>query len=223
MNDLVTRKSNDLHVMTTEELRSELARAIRVTAETLVYLAAIWEELERRGEDLSSLRSGVSAYLPMIASGRADPAAVVAYAGQPTLLRAITQMPLEEQARLAAGGDVPLVILDENGNRATKNIAPVMLSAAEVRRVFAPGAIRSPQEQARILEAQQTRRRPPKRLSPSIAALSGFDPPQLRDDARQTSFLLNESEHEALKIAAAKLNISVRDMVRRILISTLEI
>ena len=57
-----------VHEMDTPTLRGELARALTVTAETLEYLAAIWRELERRGQDLSELRKGMGQYLPLIAA-----------------------------------------------------------------------------------------------------------------------------------------------------------
>ena len=38
----------------TQTLRQHLSQALTVTARALIYTAAIWKELERRGEDLSS-------------------------------------------------------------------------------------------------------------------------------------------------------------------------
>src|SRR5882724_9369466 len=66
-----------LRDMDNDTLRRELSRALTVSAEHLIYLAQVWRELERRGEDLSDLRSGLGAYLPLIASGRLAAEAVV--------------------------------------------------------------------------------------------------------------------------------------------------
>lgn len=212
-----------LQEMTLEELRAELARCVRATAESLVYLAAIWAELESRGEDLSALRTGLSAYLPLIASGRADPAAVVAFAGQPTLLRAIVQLPIAEQQRLAAGGMVPVVVQTPEGVEAEREIAPTMLSAAEVRRVFAPGVVRSPAEQSQILRLSRGRSRRPAPPPPINArAAAGVEPPPLPAETKQVVVPLAPSEHEALKITAARLDIPVSTLVRRLILMSLE-
>ena len=60
----------------TAELRAELASAIGLTAKHLLHLAAIWAELEHRGEDLTDLRTGIGAYLPEIAAGSVVPEAI---------------------------------------------------------------------------------------------------------------------------------------------------
>ena len=48
--DIVAVKS-----MTIQDLKAELAKTLSITAEYLMYIAAIWRELESRGEDLSSM------------------------------------------------------------------------------------------------------------------------------------------------------------------------
>ena len=57
-----------LVAMPTPDLREELARALTITADSLMYLAAVWKELEQRGEDLSDLRTGLGVYVPLIAA-----------------------------------------------------------------------------------------------------------------------------------------------------------
>jgi hypothetical protein len=211
-----------LAALDTPSLRAELGRALRVTAESLVYLAAIWHELENRGEDLASLRTGLSAYLPLIASGRADPQAVVAFAGQPTLLRAIIQLPIAEQQRLAAGGTITIVIQTPEGEEAQREVSPTLLSAAETRRVFAPGVVRSPAEQSRMLRVSRGRARrlpPPSQATMRVAQI---DLAPLGADTRQTNVLLSPHEHEALKIAAARVDLPIRDFIRRLIVSVVE-
>ena len=89
-----------LRTISTEQLRAELAQALGLTARHLLYLAAVWRELERRGEDLSDLRSGIGVYLPAIAAGSVLPETVVRFAGKPTLLRAVAALTPDEQRRL---------------------------------------------------------------------------------------------------------------------------
>lgn len=75
--DIVAVKS-----MTIQDLKAELAKTLSITAEYLMYIAAIWRELESRGEDLSELRHGVMTYIPLIATNQLDARLVVNYAGQ---------------------------------------------------------------------------------------------------------------------------------------------
>jgi hypothetical protein len=77
-----------------------------LTSEYLLYLAAIWGELERRGEDLSDLKRGIGKYLPLIASGSVLADTVVAFAGEPATLRAVAALPPKEQERIVRGGGV---------------------------------------------------------------------------------------------------------------------
>lgn len=144
------RLSADLSSIPTEDLKRELAQAIGITAKTLAYLAEIWAELERRGEDLSDLRRGLMSYLPLIAEGRLDPELVVRCAGQAMLLKAASELPLSEQRRLLDEG-IKLIDIGEDGSVIERTKPVEQISAVEVRRVFAGGHLRSPAEQARLI------------------------------------------------------------------------
>ena len=78
MTALVEKKESDfienIREVTTEDLRQKLAESLRITAHRLIYLAAIVQELERRGDDLMSLRLGMVRWLRAIAkaSGLAE-------------------------------------------------------------------------------------------------------------------------------------------------------
>ena len=93
--------------MATADLRAELSTALRLTVRHLIYLAAIWRELESRGEDLSELRSGIGAYVASIAAGRVIPETVVAFADRPATLRRVAALPVAEQRAIASGAPVP--------------------------------------------------------------------------------------------------------------------
>lgn len=92
---------------TTDELRSELANALSLTADHLRYLGAIWGELTRRGEDLSELRAGMGFYLEKIAAGQLLAETVVKYAGQPGVLRRVGMLPIERQRLVVETGKLP--------------------------------------------------------------------------------------------------------------------
>jgi len=129
----------------TEDLRDELARGLTLTAEVLTRLGAVWVELERRGEDLSDLRSGLARTLPLIAAGLLAAEAVVAFAGRPAVLRALEGVPLDQQHRLARGE--PVAAIDPGNPARVVEVPLARLPAAAVRLALVDGALRTPDEQ----------------------------------------------------------------------------
>lgn len=105
----LSRDIDALSTMGTADLRAELSRALRLTVEHLVYVAAIWKELESRGQDLSELRRGIGAYVAAIASGAVAPEVVVAFAEQPGTLRKVAALSIDRQKAIAAGAPIPVV------------------------------------------------------------------------------------------------------------------
>lgn len=108
----------------TEELRAELAAALKLTAEHLVRLALVWAELERRGEDLSALKNGIGKYLPMIASGAVLAETVVAFAGEPLMLSRAAKLPVDQQLKAIEAGTVPSRprVADSNGTQPARGV-----------------------------------------------------------------------------------------------------
>lgn len=165
---LDTVDKNQIVQASTEILRAELVRAISITARGLAYLAVVWAELERRGEDLSDLRTGLALYLPQIASGRLDPEAVVHFAGQKTVLKFIATLSREEQQRLSKGANVQIIDVTEEGEIVEKFLPARALTAAQATQVFDDGRIRSVAEQREQFDNQllrlknSSRRRQPK-------------------------------------------------------------
>jgi hypothetical protein len=159
-NDVVIADQiTDLKVASIDQLRRELSRALQITSKHLVYLGAIWRELEERGVDLSDLRSGIAAYLPMIAHERLNAELVVKYAGQKMLLNALAQLPMHEQNTIAKDGFVTVVKLD--GDDVSEIQVPLTsLSSHDVYRVFSDKGVRPPSEQVRLLSKKP---KPPKR------------------------------------------------------------
>lgn len=149
----------DVAILSTTDLRAELAAGLTLTAQTLMRLAFVWAELERRGEDLSDLRRGIAATLPLIAAGTLAAEAVVAFAGRPSLMRAMIGLPLERQRAIAAGEPVQLVTAAGDGEYAVKPMPAIALTAAQVRQVFSVGEIRDADEQEAVIEARKIGRR----------------------------------------------------------------
>lgn len=152
MNQIVERPlaAVGLREMSVEELKHELGRALEVTADNLLYLARLWRELERRGEDLSQLRAGLRAFLPAIADGRLDAQAAVQFAGNLTMLRALAAQPLSVQRRLAEGKRVTVLTMVD-GEWKEERRRGDELSVSEIRQVFHAGAMRSIEEQRRLI------------------------------------------------------------------------
>jgi hypothetical protein len=146
----------NIEAIDTPTLKTELARALTLSAQHLSYLGKIWMELERRGEDLSELRTGLAVYLPLIGAGQLDAAVVVKFAGQKTLLRAIATLPLYEQKRIAEGGTVQTLVLNETGEYMPRDIPANALTAMQARYVFDDGRIRSIDEQRSIIDSART-------------------------------------------------------------------
>lgn len=135
---------SDLKLLTTADLKRELVRGLSLSAESLNHVAAVWHELEQRGECLAEFRSGIGRSIPLIASGRLAAEAVVAFIDRPATLTALEGLPLDRQRELAGGGSV-LVLAPGNPTPVLTTLAA--MPAAAVRLVFAGGIERTPDEQ----------------------------------------------------------------------------
>lgn len=156
MSDLAPRtRAVDLTAMPTADLRAELVRGLTHTATHFARLAAVWAELERRGEDLSALRHGVGERLPQIATGQLAAEAVVAFASRPTVLDAMRGLPLARQRELAAGATVE-VLTPESADSTAVPLA--RLPASVVRLVLTDGVERTPEEQRAALVARRPKK-----------------------------------------------------------------
>ena len=185
--------AGDLVQVPTEALRARLAEAIGVTVRTLSYLAAVWNELERRGEDLSDLRGGLMTYLPMIAAGRLDPEIVVRCAGQVTLLKAAAGVPVKIQRQLIERG---ARVVELDAGVVVERVVPVdELTVVQVRRVFASDGLRLPAEQARILSG------PPQRASG-------------RAGKTKVTVYFSKAEHETVRARAREAGLRVPAFLR---------
>lgn len=105
-----------------------------------------------RGVDLSELRSGLIAYFPAIAAGAVAPEAVLRFAGNPNLLRAVSELSPDEQTKLA-GGEPLTVVVRHGGSLTHRKLPAHALSAAQIRQVFGNRCIRTETEQIARLES----------------------------------------------------------------------
>lgn len=158
-----------LAAKTTDELWEELAEGVRIRAEHLRYLAALWSELDSRGEDMSRLRGGACSYLPLIASGAVLPDVVERYLGKPAC-RAIASLPIAKQQELIADdAAVPLAVYQDS-TWTHRRIPVNSLTKSQVELVFDNGAIRSQSEQVAMLTV--TRPLQPKRKAATVGRVT---------------------------------------------------
>lgn len=156
MNDITQHQEvglpEDYAGVATDVLKRRLADQMELSARHLVEMAAIWTELERRGVDLSALRTGLTDYLPRIAAGDLDARAVVQFAGNRQLLRYLATLPVDRQQALIDQGEVEIV-LPQSGEHSRRKLAH--LSGSEVTQVFGHGLVRTPRQQAQLLESKR--------------------------------------------------------------------
>lgn len=141
--------------MTDEQLDAELSRCLRVTAEDMKRLAGILREKENRGHDISAFRMCPIHSLRLIASGQLLPEILVAFIGQPSLVRAIGSLPISDQERIARGEPLKLVVFGSGGQTDTRMVAPRLLGSKEIKQLFDRDHIRDEAEQAMYLDRQR--------------------------------------------------------------------
>jgi hypothetical protein len=130
--------------MTNEQLLAELASSLKATAQSLLRLAVVWCELERRGVDLDDFRCNLTRHLPMIASGVLSPDAVIAFSGRPRLLSRVASLPVEKQIALARGEEVSVAV---PGEESIISLKVSQIPNSRLGIVFGDGVIRTPKQQ----------------------------------------------------------------------------
>ena len=114
MNELVLMGKHDIQLASIEQLKAELSKSLKITSDYLVYMSLIWSELNKRGVDLSELKNGLFAYIPLIATNQLDARLVVEFAGNKTLLSALSRLPMDKQIEVAESKTLPYVTYGEN-------------------------------------------------------------------------------------------------------------
>ena len=156
MNELIINENNRLRELNNSELKELLAKGIDLTVKHLIGLSAIWKELESRGEDMTKLRNGLLSYLPMIANGKIEPELVVSFAGQKTLLSALSKLTLREQRQIHQSGHLKLVTI-KNNSFAEELVPLEHISAKEVFQAFGNNGLRTIEEQYLLIKSSAER------------------------------------------------------------------
>lgn len=143
--------NRDLASMSDTDLMQELVKGLQVSADSLMYIARVWAELEKRGKDLSALRSGPGYTISLIAAGRLAAEAVVAFMGRPSVLQSMEGLPLERQRELANGAT--LEIYDHEKKAVVKSKIEE-LPHAVIRKVVTGGRELDPTAQRLAISAK---------------------------------------------------------------------
>jgi len=174
-----------------DELLDHLRDLIATTAEHVQRLAAVWFELEKRGHDLSHLRTGIGRHLSAVALGRIAPEAVVRLAGNATAMRALTHLPIDEQRRILDVGTVAVQRYEGVVEVPIANLSP-----QDVARAFDP-------IEGRLLPPGQ--QRTPRQIK------------RRTERTRRVIVELTEAQHSRLQAEAARTNRSASALVMQCL------
>jgi hypothetical protein len=136
---------------------SALKSALLDSVEAIVRAAKIYADMERHGDDLSTLPIALIRALRGIARETMLPEVYVQFDGR---LRAqVAQLPLPEQKRIVEGGTVELLVRTDNGYL-VEQFNPAILTPQQTSQVFAGGFIRTSKQQRIYLDTATSK--PPK-------------------------------------------------------------
>lgn len=149
MNELILLSKNDISATSTEQLKAEFAKSLKMTADSLMYMSLIYNELQLRGVDLSDIKGGLMDYLPLIATNQIDARLVVEYAGNKTLLAYLTRLTKQKQQQLIENPVVKCVSLNDDMQKEVKDVDLHDIRSTQIFQVFDShsGDIRDENEQ----------------------------------------------------------------------------
>lgn len=136
--------------MTTEQLYQKLNNCLATSNQALRDAADAWEQLRKRGADLSRYPSALHRILPAIAAGTLAPESVIAFASESGKLALVAKLPIAEQKKLAAGGLVDVV-----RDGAVESRPLIALSLSEAGRVLQGAKIATVKEQRVALSKER--------------------------------------------------------------------
>jgi len=149
----------NLSSIDTKVLLQYLHKGFEITIKQVNFLAKIWYELEKRGEDLTNLKASWLASLPLVAQGKLEPAVMVNYSGRKSIITAMSALPLSKQQELTTQKTVSVARLKADG----KKFYPVdieisALSMKDIHQVFdvRKGEVLSFENQVRKLQKKKT-------------------------------------------------------------------
>lgn len=232
--ELVPIDTSAIALMSTVQLREELARGLQITAVALQRLAMIVHELEARNEDLGGLRLTLLPSLRAIAAGTLLPELVVRFASRPALLQKVALLPIQAQREIADGKKIAVAVDDDT----EAELPPEAIPANALHRVFGEDGIRSPlmqrlairkprkKEAPRELKARPDRDNRGIRVGNAFAPLAdvllaladlGGKHSEIVGDGAVVSAKLTEDERNRLRVIVRESGITEQEFIRRAL------
>lgn len=207
-NNLPTYK--EIKEASTDELKKALTQSLVMTAKYLEFMANIWYELEKRGEDLRKLKSEMTDYLGYIARGKLSSEAAIQFAGHKVILNNLLKLELSEQNRLAHGGTLKVVEIYSDGDYEVFDKPLTEIKYEQIKVIFNHYGLRSIEEQIQVLEKNMS--------------LKQYEKTQMRIDSNGClkighSYLNNGGKRvtikELLPVIGAYYKIDLEDLLRR--------
>lgn len=151
------------------DLQSEIKRALQVTKEQLLKLAALVVVCDQRQIDLSDIGLGPLKFIRRIAYGDLSPELYVKYHNQRLLFDRISDLPLPDQEKLASGDPLPVYDAETKDERI---VPPELLTRNEMYQVLSRHGIRDVPEQAAWLrERAQKKPKTKEKVAPEFINL----------------------------------------------------
>lgn len=228
--------------LTNDQLRRMIREGIEMTARGITQAARAIVELEKRGEDLSEFRRQTVHFLSLVAYRQLLPEAYLQFMGMSQWLKAISQLPMPDQERIASGKTLPLVVAGTVGQKWTVlQVAPRDVQPAKIKQLIGPDGIRSEAEQIAWLESaavETTKRKERRTLGPItidrtagvlkvgqsklnpamlVNALAQLNSVKSTDEpaARRVIVRLTEEEYRNLAMHAATDGVDPADLARQ--------
>ena len=135
-------------------LAKQLEEAGKGTLENIVVIGACMRRLRELGAEVQ-LGAWWYPYAERVANGQIDPRLVLTLLGCQRFLNIAAQLPLPDQARIAA--NEPIKLMTANGDH--RMVQPLSMVKEEIDQVFEAGRIRSDAEQVGWIKARDDRRK----------------------------------------------------------------
>jgi hypothetical protein len=136
--------AGSLRSLSTEDLFAEFESLFGQTVSSLIRMAEVVAELERRGADLARLCNSMVPHLRRIAAHQLLPEAVLSFQFRPAILNSVSQLPITDQRRLVEKPEVEVYVPDSDSS---EKVPLDDLHIHQARAVFGNGKIRTPAEQ----------------------------------------------------------------------------
>lgn len=141
----------DLDAMSEDELRQLFSRVYSATIDGIRVAAIVYAKMKERGIDIPGVGQLMSESLSLVAENALLPEIVFQLAGNPSLLKKVSLLPLTDQKKIANGE--PLAVAEKDGDKYTHRMMAVTdMSPAVASQVFVGRSIRTLPQQIAFLK-----------------------------------------------------------------------